>query len=123
VDAGLPRPGGRGVARGHQEAEDLNHRAGTIYALVWEWARYLYRGEWKTVEEWIPPHHRRPATTFALTPCHSIAIGWQGVLRSGRAKRHRGTETIADRSCEAACGRLWGGGTVAYSVENSQKAS
>jgi predicted ATPase/DNA-binding winged helix-turn-helix (wHTH) protein len=76
-----------------KEAEDLNHRAATIYALVWNGLVILYRGDWQTVEEWI----RRiiaDATTYALTPCHSIAIGWQGVLAVRLGEALRGTELL-----------------------------
>jgi tetratricopeptide (TPR) repeat protein len=76
-----------------KEAEGLNHRVTTIYALVWNALVFLYTGDWKTAEEWI----RRiivEATTYALTPCHSIAIGYQGVLAIRLGEPLRGTELL-----------------------------
>jgi predicted ATPase/DNA-binding winged helix-turn-helix (wHTH) protein len=76
-----------------KEAEDLNHRVTTIYALVWNALVFLYTGDWQTAEEWI----RRitvEATTYALTPCHSIAIGYQGVLAVRMGEPLRGTELL-----------------------------
>jgi predicted ATPase len=76
-----------------KEAEDLNHRPTTTYALVWNALVFLYTGDWQTAEEWI----RRiivDATTYDLTPCHSIAIGYQGVQAVRLGEPLRGTELL-----------------------------
>jgi ATP/maltotriose-dependent transcriptional regulator MalT len=76
-----------------KEAENLNHPATTIFALVWNAPIFLYTGDWQTVEEWS----RRiiaEAMTYGLTPCHSIAIGYQGVLAVRRGEPLRGAELL-----------------------------
>jgi predicted ATPase len=76
-----------------KEAEDLNHRATTIWALVHNVLDFLYTGEWQTAEKWIRVIIAE-APTYALTPCHSIAIGWQGVLAVRLGDPLRGTKLL-----------------------------
>ena len=76
-----------------KEAESVNHRVTTIYALVWNALVFLYTGDWQTAEEWI----RRiigEATTYGLTPCDSIATGYQGILAVRLGELLRGTELL-----------------------------
>jgi predicted ATPase/DNA-binding winged helix-turn-helix (wHTH) protein len=76
-----------------KEAEGLNHRATTIFALVWNVLVFLYTGDSQTAEELI----RRiiaEATTYALTALHSIAIGSRGILAIQLGEPLRGTELL-----------------------------
>jgi predicted ATPase/DNA-binding winged helix-turn-helix (wHTH) protein len=76
-----------------KEAEDLNHRATTIFALVINALVFLYTGDWQTAEEWTRVIIAE-APTYALTQCHSIAVGWQGVLAVRLGEPLRGTELL-----------------------------
>jgi predicted ATPase len=76
-----------------KEAEDLNHPATTIFALVWNAPIFLYTGDWQTVEE-LTRRIIAEAPKYALTPCHSIAIGYQGVLAVRGGKPLRGAELL-----------------------------
>jgi predicted ATPase/DNA-binding winged helix-turn-helix (wHTH) protein len=76
-----------------KEAEDLNHPATTVFLLVEAVLVFLYTGNWQTAEELI----RRiiaDSTRYALTQCHSLAIGWQGVLAVRLGEPLRGTELL-----------------------------
>jgi predicted ATPase/DNA-binding winged helix-turn-helix (wHTH) protein len=76
-----------------KEAEDLNHQATTILERVLNAHIFLYTGDWQTAGELV----RRgivEATRYALTQCHSIAIGWQGVLAVRLGEPLRGTELL-----------------------------
>jgi predicted ATPase len=76
-----------------KEAEALNHRPTTTYALAWNALVFLYTGDWQTAEAWI---HRIivDATTYALPPCHSIAIGYQGLQAVRLGEPLRGTKLL-----------------------------
>jgi predicted ATPase/DNA-binding winged helix-turn-helix (wHTH) protein len=76
-----------------KEAERINHRTTTIFTLMWNTHVLLYVGDWQTTEDWI----RRiiaEATTDAVTQCHSVAIGYQGILAVRLGEPLRGTELL-----------------------------
>jgi predicted ATPase/DNA-binding winged helix-turn-helix (wHTH) protein len=81
------------IKEAEKEAEDLNHPAAIVFSLMHNAVVFLYTGDWQTADEWI----RRiivDATTYAMTPCHSIAIGYQGVLAVRLGEPLRGTELL-----------------------------
>jgi predicted ATPase len=91
-----------------KEAERINHRATTIFALAHNAFVPLNTGDWQTAEDWI----RRiiaEATTYALTQCHSVAIGYQGVLAVRLGEPLRGTELL-----QTAAARLHADGWESY---------
>jgi len=76
-----------------RQAEDHNHRVTTIFSLVEAVPVFLHTGDRQTAEELI----RRiiaDATRYALTQCHAIAIGYQGVLALRQGEPFRGTELL-----------------------------
>jgi predicted ATPase/DNA-binding winged helix-turn-helix (wHTH) protein len=91
-----------------KEAERINHRATTIFALTHNAFLPLNTGDWQTAEEWI----RRiivEATTYALTQCHAVAVGYQGVLAVRLGEPLRGTELL-----QTAVARLHADGYGSY---------
>jgi predicted ATPase/DNA-binding winged helix-turn-helix (wHTH) protein len=76
-----------------KEAEGINHRATTIFTLMWNTLVLLYVADWQTVEEWI---HRitAEATTDALMQCHAVGLGYQGVLAVRLGEPLRGRELL-----------------------------
>jgi len=76
-----------------KEAEDLNHQAATIFSLVHNVLIFLYTGDWETAAE-LSRRGVVGATRYALTQCHAISIGWQGVLAVRLGEPLRGTELL-----------------------------
>jgi predicted ATPase len=91
-----------------KEADDLSHRATAVFSLMHNVLIFLYTGNWQTAEELI----RRiitDARRYALTQCHAIAIGYQGVQAILLGETLRGTELL-----QTAVARLRAEGYEAY---------
>jgi len=76
-----------------RQAEDHDHRVTALFSLVEAVLVFLYTGDRQTAEELV----RRiivDAPRYALTQCHSIAIGYQGAVAVRLGEPLRGTELL-----------------------------